>query len=598
MKQLLLLVTLTAVGLTVAGCQSSRSAAGNGSNAGSAVQVGGDEEPKSVPGKYGGKLPVSTISDPKTFNIWVSAETSSSDIVGPLYEPLNQRNAYTLKFEPRLAEVPTISSDGLTYTYQLREGLTWSDGQPLTADDVIFTLDVLFDPKIETIAREGMMIDVVAPDGTLKREPFKYRKVDERTVEFTLPQRYAPVESIFSFNVAPRHKLESAYKAGKFNSTWGVSTSVSELVSSGPWIIAEYAAGQRVVYKRNPRFWMKSDDGKPLPYLDEYVVLIVPDINAATLKFRSGETDILGVPAPDYPMIKKAESSGNYTVLNRGPAWGFNYLGFNLNPNSKVDKNLIALFQDVRFRRAASHAVNRQRMVDDIFLGLAQPLYGPVAPANKIFYKPDIPKFEYDPEKARALLTEIGLTDSDGNGMLEYRGKEVRFNILTNTENNLRKSMATIITDDFKKIGLNAQFTPVNFNDLVRRLDSKPYDWEACILGFTGGPEPHDGSNIWRSSGPSHQWWPRQEKPATEWEAEIDKLWVQGAQELDPAKRKAIYDRWQTIVGEQQPFIFTVVPDQLTAVRNRFGNLKPPSLSGVTWNIEEIFDMNATRVTL
>jgi peptide/nickel transport system substrate-binding protein len=598
-------------GLALAGCPGRPSGggattgtgAGSGTNAAAAGTyaslMGKEEEPPSVAGRYGGDFKSASISDPKTFNLWVSAETSSSDVLNPLYEPLNQRNSYTLKFEPRLAALPEISADGLTYTYRLKEGLTWSDGRPLTADDVIFTLDVVFDPTTQTIMREGMMVDVVGADGSIKREPFKYRKVDGRTVEFTLPQKYAPAESIFSFPIAPRHKLEGPHKAGKFNSTWGVNTPPSELVSSGAWLIKEYAPGQRIVYTRNPRFSLKSKDGKqqPLPYLDQYVYLIVPDLNTTTLKFRSGDTDILGVQQPDYPGIKKdEEAKGTYEVMNRGPAWGFSYLGFNMNPESKVDKNLIYLFRDVRFRRAVSHAVNRDRIANDLFLGLAQPSYGPVTPANKAFYNPDVPKYEYDLDKAKALLAEIGLKDANNNGILEYQGKDVKFNILTNTENGLRKQMATIVAEDLKNIGLGAQFTPINFNDLVRRLDSPPYDWQAVILGFTGGPEPNDGSNIWRSSGPSHQWWPKQKKPGTEWEAEIDKLWVQGAQELDPAKRKQIYDRWQQIVGEQQPFTFLVTPEQITALNKGFGNVKPASL-GVLWNLEEFFAVNAPRAT-
>jgi peptide/nickel transport system substrate-binding protein len=590
------LLAAATLGLALAGCQGGHSS-GGATSPGARLQMGSGKEPASVPGKYGGKLTEATISDPKTFNLWVSAESSSGAVVGPLYEPLNQRNAYTLKFEPRLAALPKISSDGLTYTYTLRDGLTWSDGQPLTADDVIFTLDVIFDPKIQTIMRESMMVEVAEPNETIQRLPFKYRKVDAHTVEFKLPQRYAPAETMFSFPIAPRHKLEAAYKAGTFNSTWSVNTPVSELVSSGPFIIAEYAPGQRVVYQRNPRFWRKGVDGKPLPYLDQFVYLIVPDINATTLKFRSGETDVLAVQAPDYPFIKKEEGSGNYTVLDLGPGWGFEYLGFNMNPESSADKDLISLFQDVRFRRAISELVNRQRIVDDIYLGLGQPLYGPVTPANSLFYDANIPKYEYNPDKAKALLAEIGLKPASGTGMLAYHGKEVKFNVLTNTENNLRKSIATIITADLKKVGLNAQFTPINFNDLVRRVMAPPYDWQACILGIGGSPEPHDGSSLWRSSGPMHLWHPKEQKPAAPWEAEIDQLWARGAQELDPAKRKAIYDRWQTIVGEQQPFTFTAVPDSISAVRSRFGNLKPCSLGRVTWNIEEIFDTTATRNT-
>jgi peptide/nickel transport system substrate-binding protein len=138
----------------------------------------------------------------------------------------------------------------------------------------------------------------------------------------------------------------------------------------------------------------------------------------------------------------------------------------------------------------------------------------------------------------------------------------------------------------------------VNFNDLVRRLDSKPYEWEAVILGFTGGPEPHDGANIWRSSGPSHQWNPKQTKPATPWEAEIDKIFTEGARELDLVKRKTLYDRWQVIIAEQQPLCMLVTPTQFTAFRKTFGNVKPSSQRiSVLWNIEDLYSLTASKLT-
>jgi len=555
------------------------------------------EEPESVAGTPGGILRTANISDPKTFNLWVAAETSSTVILAPLYEPMNDRNQYTLKFEPKLAELPKISEDGLTYTYTLRPNLVWSDGRPLTTDDVIFTLDMIFDEKVQGNFREGMLIDVPQPDGTMKREPFKYRKIDKQTVEFKLPVKYAPAEAIFSFNIAPKHKLEAAWKAGqpnatKFNEAWNTNTNPKELVSNGAWIISEYVPAQRVVYQRNPRYYQKAPDDKPLPYLEKYTYLIVPDLNTTVLKFRSGDTDMLGIPTPEYPKIKADEAKGRYEVINRGPAWGFSYLGFNMNPNAKLDKVKLSLFRNVKFRQAVSHAVNRERMVEDIFLGLAEPSYGPVPTADRNFYKPDVPKFAYDLDKAKALLAEIGLKDTNGNGILEYEGKDVTFNILTNVENDIRKSMATIVADDLKKVGLDAKFTPVNFNDLIRRLNDAPFEWEAVILGFTGGPEPHEGQNIWRSEGNLHQWYPKQKKPDTPWEAEIDKIFIQAAQELDLEKRKALYGRWQQIVAEQQPLIFLTTPEQLSAMDKGFGNIKPASLGGLLWNLEEIFKTN------
>src|SRR5579863_8931178 len=156
------LALLLGTAIVLAGC-SPHGATTTGGTAGAKVGIG-DDEPPSVAGKYGGHLVDVTIADPKTFNVWLGAETSTTEALGPLYDALNDRNEYTLKFEPRLADRPEISSDGLTYTYKLKDGLVWSDGVPLTADDVIFTLDVLFDPKIDSNAREGMLIDVDQPD--------------------------------------------------------------------------------------------------------------------------------------------------------------------------------------------------------------------------------------------------------------------------------------------------------------------------------------------------------------------------------------------------------------------------------------------------
>src|SRR5205085_11887806 len=162
-----------------------------------------------------------------------------------------------------------------------------------------------------------------------------------------LPVRYAPAQSTFALNLMPRHRLEPAYRAGKFNTTWGTNTPPSELVSSGPWVMAEYVPGQRVVYRRNPHFWRQAADGRRLPYLDEFVFLIVRDWNTGALKFRSEEADVFEMRPQDYASQKRGEASGIYTVYDRGLSWGFQYLTFNENPEAKLDGNLLSLFQDV-----------------------------------------------------------------------------------------------------------------------------------------------------------------------------------------------------------------------------------------------------------
>ncbi len=577
------------------------------------AQNGAVAEPVSLPGKYGGKMTGSTLADPKTFNLWVAGDAGSTDAVGGLYSSLIDRNSYTLQWESALAELPKVSADGLTWTFTMKPGLKWSDGVPITVDDVIFTLDVIYDQKVQTNFRESMTLDAPDGKGGFKRVPLKYRKVDDKTVEFKFPVKYAPAREILSFQIAPKHKLEKLWKQGQPNSTgfnpaWGVDVNVKDVVSSGPWIMTDYKPGQRIVYGRNPYYWKKSETGQQLPFLDQYVTLIVPDSNAQTLKFLASDTDVLApVQQTDYKTVKSREKSGNFLVRNLGPTFSTSYLGFNLNMQSKPAKEnpeLFKLFNDTRFRRAVSFAVDREKLVRNVYAGLARPGYGAESPANKEFYSDDVEKIPFDLEKAKGLLAEIGLKDSNGDGVLELpNGKPVTFNIITNVENKLRVGLATVISSDLRKIGLDAKFTPLAFNSVISKLDNKPekgkpyppFDWQAVILGWTAGIEPNGGKNIWMSAGNFHQWDPYQDKPHRPWEAQIDTLFRQGAQEMDEAKRKVIYRNFQKIVSEQQPFIYTVVPDAISALRNKYGNIKPTPVGGVTWNIEEIFDQGATR---
>lgn len=610
LKRSVTLVLLSVFGaLLLAGCGGKEQFATQ--NGGSNVDANGGavearEEPVSKVGKYGGTFTDSSIADPKTFNLWVAAETSSTNAVGGMYDTLIAQNPYSLKWEGHLAELPEVSKDGLTWTFHLKPHLKWSDGQPITADDVIFTLDVIFDTKVQTNMREGMLVDVPDGKGGYKRVPPAYKKIDDRTVQFKFPVPYAVARNILNFPIAPKHKLYQYWSEGQpsataFNSAWGVNVDVSELVSSGPWIIQSYVPKQRIVYARNPFYWKKDAKGRPLPYLDHYVTLIVQDLNTAQLKFAAGDTDALGIQHKDYPRIKSDAAKGHYQVMDLGPSWGSSFVCFNLNPHSVVAQRTpwkIKLFQDVRFRQAVSYAIDRQRIINDVFLGMATPMWGPESPADTLFYNPNVPQYPYDLNKAKTLLSEIGLSDTNGDGILEYQGQPVKFTILIPAGDNQSQTIAAIIANGLKQVGLDATPVPIDFNKMVSLMDPKPpapYDWDAFLLGLTGDPEPYDGRNVWQSSGNLHQWYPYQTKPATAWEAEIDQIFRQSGQEMDEAKRRELFNRWQVIAATQLPMIYTVVPDALVAVRDGFGNVKPCSLGGVAWNIEEMYSLQATR---
>ena len=183
----------------------------------------------------------------------------------------------------------------------------------------------------------------------------------------------------------------------------------------------------------------------------------------------------------------------------------------------------------------------------------------------------------------------MGLEDRDGDGVLEDPdGHKVEFSLTTNSGNDVRDKIASAIRKDLEQLGMKVNYRPMDFNTLVAKLDST-FDWEACVMGLTGGPEPAWGANVWRSSGRMHMWFPNQKEPSTPWEAQIDKLFADGIRELDPRKCRAIYFQWQDIVAQEQPFIFTAAPERLTALRNQYGNIFPSPLGGVLHNIQEVY---------
>jgi peptide/nickel transport system substrate-binding protein len=275
--------------------------------------------------------------------------------------------------------------------------------------------------------------------------------------------------------------------------------------------------------------------------------------------------------------------------MDLGPSWAITYLSFNQNPRAKTLASYKRdWFSKQEFRQAISYAIDRKSMIDTVLRGLGGPLWSPISRANKVFYDPKVKQYPYDPAKAKALLAGLGFADRNGSGMLQDReGHPVEFTLLTNTGNNVRTQLCTVIQDDLKKIGVKVNFSPVEFNSLITRIDNT-FDWEAIVLGFTGGPEPHGSKSVWTTPGMLHVWNPRQATPATPWEAEIDQIFSQGAKTVDPAKRKVLYDRWQEIAAEQQALIFLVTPDYLGAIRNRIKNTRPTSL-GLIWNVEEVY---------
>ena len=534
-------------------------------------------------GSYGGTITYATISEPLTFNYALANDAGSSGYLGYLFEGLTETSWLTDEVEPALAESWESSEDGLTWTFHLREDVQWHDGAPFTAQDVDFTFNrILYNDDVPTTDRAPFLFRFLNDDGEWQEERMSVTAVDDYTIQCVLPSPFATFLRSMGTAIYPSHILEPVLDSGDFESLWDINTEPAEVIGTGPFTISEYVPQERLTLQRNPNYWLQDEEGNHLPYLDEVIYHIVPDFAAELAAFQSGETDYHGVLGEEYATLKGMEEAGNFTIHRRGPGFGTTFLTFNQNPgmNSETGSPLVppgklAWFQNVEFRRAVAHSVDKATVVEEVYEGLAYPQWAPVSPAAGDFHNSDISRYEYNPAEANAILDGLGWTDTDGDGIREDGdGNPIEFELITNTGNSVRGRVGEVIAAGLTGIGVKANYKLVEFGDLVDRLVSS-YEWEALIVGFTGSSDPHSGIVFWHSEEDFHLWYPNQPEPATEWEAEIDELYVKGSRELDRETRIGYYHRAQEIVAENLPVIYTTLSERLGAVRNVFGNISP-----------------------
>jgi peptide/nickel transport system substrate-binding protein len=557
-------------------------------------------EPKVVqlesPGRYGGRFVLGQVSNPRTFNAMMANESSSNDINNLTYSSLVDYNNETQQIEPALAKSWEASSDGLTWTFHLRKGAAFSDGHPMTAQDVLFSFQVALDPVLHPSVQDllkvgGKFYEVSAPD-------------DYTFVVKTPSPTAVLIETVGAVRIMPRHVLEAPYKAGNFASTYNVSTPPDQLVTSGAWRVVQYVPGEKTVLGRNPYWYAVDSQNRRLPYLDEIVYVVVPDRDAADLKFRSGELDGLDSVKPEnYTWYTDNQEKGNFTLHDLGPDLNTNFLWFNLNtvkkptPGKKigepqVDRVKYEWFKNPIFRRAVSMAIDRQAMIPSVFFGEGHKNWAIATRANKVWHSPDLVRYDYNPEESKKLLASLGFKDSNGDGVLEDgRGNRVTFTLKTNADNTLRISLANFIKDDLAKVGINLVLAPADFNTIVTNARSD-FEYDAILLGLQSGvpPDPAMMQNVYRSSGLTHFWNLTQAKPETPEEARIDRLMDEIITVQDLGARKKAYKEVETIMNEQGWFIWLPIANQKVPISNKFGNLQPSILPHrIIWNAERIY---------
>jgi peptide/nickel transport system substrate-binding protein len=508
----------------------------------------------------GGELHFCLRSEPKTLNPLLAADDASETIRYLTGGVLVRVNRLTQDLEPGIATSWKVTNGGKTITFQLRDGLRFSDGTPFSPDDVAYTMQQLMDPALHSPTGDAFR----SSEGKVETQV-----LPKNSVRITFPAPIAGLDRLFD---------QVAIMSSK--------SPQKEMAVLGPYYVGENKAGSYLKLKRNPNYWERDSAGRPLPYIESVRLDIQQNRDLEMLRLTRGEIHFINSLDAEY--FDKVVSQDPSMARDAGASLDSEEMWFNQVANSPLPPYKKAWFSSTNFRRAISEAINREDLARIVFRGHARPAVGPVSPANKFWFNAKLQAHPFDQKSALQRLTQDGFHLQD-SVLRDHDGHAVEFSIITNAGNKYRERMATMIQQDLSGIGIKLNVVTLDFPSLIERI-THSFDYEACLLGLVNDElDPNAQMTVWLSSADSHQWNPSQKTPATAWEAEIDKLMRAQASTLDPKKRKEDFDKVQEIAWQQEPFIYLVNKNALSAVSPALHNAHPVVLRPqVYWNIDQL----------
>lgn len=508
----------------------------------------------------GGELHFCLRSEPKTLNPLLAADDASETIRYLTGGVLVRVNRMTQELEPGLATSWKITNGGKTITFELRTGLRFSDGTPFSPEDVAYTMQQLMDPALHSPTGDAFR----ASEGKVQTEV-----LPKNRVRVTFPAPIAGLDRLFD---------QVAIMSSK--------SPQKEMAVLGPYYVGENKAGSYLILKRNPNYWEKDPAGRQLPYIESVRLDIQQNRDIEMLRLTRGEIHFINSVDADY--FDKIAAQDPSMAHDAGASLDSEEMWFNQVANSPLPAYKKAWFTSTNFRRAVSEAINREDIARIVFHGHARPAVGPVSPANKFWFNAKLQPHPFDQKSALQRLAQDGFHLQDGT-LRDHGGHAVEFSVITNAGNKARERMATMIQQDLSGVGIKLNVVTLDFPSLIERI-THSFDYEACLLGMVNDElDPDAQMTVWLSSADSHQWNPSQKTPSTAWEAEIDKLMRAQASTLDPKKRKEDYDKVQEIAWQQEPFIYLVNKNALSAVSPALHNAHPVVLRPqVYWNIDQL----------
>lgn len=555
-------------------------------------------QPYPVLGRVGGERRMGNPSLPNSFNPYLASDGASLAVLYQMFQGLTAYDALAQKLVPALAESWEQNDEGTVLTLTLRKDLKWSDGHPLTAQDVVFTYtQVINNPLIPNNYRDFWAYQTHFP---------QVDALDERRVRFTLEKPFAPLLYNLMAPILPAHLLAADVvpnAQGKipFFYRWGVDAKPQEVVVNGPWRLQAYRPGERVVLEKNPHFYLKDAQGQRLPYLDRMILLDVQGPQAALLRFLQGELDTYLMNPADYDLLAEEQQKKDFTIYNLGPAPSSLFVMFNQSTAKDaqgkplVDPVKSKWFRDLNFRKALAWSMDKSGMIESIYKGRATPQYVHLNQHNPFFHT-GLSDYPYDLAQARELLRKSGFYWNAKDELFDAEGHRVRFELTTNAANVERDATCSLLRRQWRKLGIQVDYKPVTFSVLVQKMHDT-YRWESMMVGLASNSlEPHFSSSRWRLDGRMHLFnmgnATRFGARATQyapWEQKMEQLYQQASETLDESQRKALYWQAQELEYANLPYLYTVSEASLVAVSNRLGNIRPSIYGGsglhqVNWN--------------
>lgn len=501
---------------------------------------------KNLKPAYGDALVTASIGEPSTLIYMFGSDFASHSVAGLIFNGLVKYDK-DLTITGDLAESWDISDEGLEITFHLKKGLRWQDGTEFTADDVMFGYKTIIDEKSPSPYKEDYL------------QVKEAKVLDKYTFKVTYDKPFAPAIMSWSSPIAlPRHLLE-----GKDITQTDFARNP---VGTGMYRLIKWISGQKLILESNPDY----HEGRP--YIDRYIYRIVPDRATIFMELKAGGVDEMELTPFQYtrqtdtPFFKRNFRKFKY------PSFSYTYLGFNLKH---------PWFKDKKVRQAIAHAIDKEELIKGVRLGMGKPATGPYVPGTWP-YNPKVKQYEFNPQKAKQLLSEAGWHDSDGDGVLEKDKKPFEFTILTHTGSSTAVAAASIIQWRLGKVGIKVHIRTIEWSTFINEfLNKGRFETVLLAWGISLDPDQYD---IWHSS--------KTGKQGLNYigykNAEVDKLLEEGRRTFDIEKRKKAYFRIQEILAEELPYIFLYVPESLVIVHRRFQGIEVTPL-GIGYNFHKWF---------